>query len=654
MRSGARLASISVLSATLLTLAVLGAGGGMAAGRAAPHVVLRGGLTQPVFSYKHAIRETVYVQSPVDGDRDGRKDLLATDIVRPRASDEGMRVPTIYEMSPYYQTLGRGNESETKQPEDGDWVPQFTPLFYDNYFVPRGYAFIAQDMPGTRNSEGCMVLGGRQELIAARATISWLRGGGAAYSYKGGFHRVYATWSAGRVGMIGKSYDGSIANGAASFGIPGLRTIVPIAGISRWYDYHLDNGVQYPNAYSTPELFVFLIDQQPADDEERGAEWVQATFGENGPCTQRALAISAKAGDPQANYTQFWKRRDYLKDVRKVHASVFVVHGLNDQNVMPNHFVQWWSALARRGVPRKIWLAQTGHVDPFDFRRPAWVPTLHRWFDRWLYGIRNGIMQQPRATIERSPQRWVDYSNWPSPRAKRVALALKPPGKRSPGRLGFRLAARTAKRSFSDDPNQTESDMASDPGSSKDHRLLFLTGKLLRKVRISGRMRVVLRASADRADTNLTALLVDYPPGKEQIRRVAYDNGSEGVTTLDKESCWGRSTAQDDGCYHKVAQVMRRVPFEVVTRGWLDARHHMTLRRNTPLVPGKTYSFHWRPMGDDYIFPRGHRIGLVIAASDASFTIPDQNGATITVTMRGSRLVLPVVGGRAALRLSSR
>ena len=37
------------------------------------------------------------------------------------------------------------------------------PLFYDNYFVPRGYAVILKDMIGTNNSTGCPAAHGVSE-----------------------------------------------------------------------------------------------------------------------------------------------------------------------------------------------------------------------------------------------------------------------------------------------------------------------------------------------------------------------------------------------------------------------------------------------------------------------------------------------------------
>lgn len=606
-------------------------------------IVVRNGVTQPVFSYADAVRETVYVQSSIDGDGDQQLDLLATDIIRPAATDGGdLQVPVIYEQSPYYQSNGRGNEAEIKAEEDGDWIPTVFPLYYDNYFVPRGYAVVLQDMPGTRNSEGCMVLGGEAEELAAKATIDWLNGRGKAFTATG--EEVTADWTTGRVGMIGKSYDASVANGAATTGVEGLETIVPIGGIDRWYDYHLNNGVQYVNAYTTPGLFSFVIDQPPGDDEERGKDWVENTFTENSTCTARGGEIVGKAADPQGDYNEFWDERDYLKDVDKVKASVFVVHGMNDWNVKPNNYVQWWQGLQRHDVPRKIWLAQTGHVDPFDFRRGEWVRTLHRWYDYWLHGIDNGIMDEPIADVEVAPNRWKKFTSWPDRRARKVKLFLAPAKKKRPGTFSLRRPKR-AVMVFQDDPEQSEDDMVASPAEAGANRLIFLTKKLRRSARVSGTVKVDIRAMVDQVDTNLTALLVDY--GK--TKRVS--SSSDGVTTLDKESCHGQSTEADDSCYFLVERIIDQDAVEIVSRGWLDARHRDSLRQGEPMVPGELYRFRWEIFGDDYTFKKGHRLAIVIAGSDPDYTIPDQTQANVNVRIRRSKVVIPVVGGKRRLRL---
>ncbi|MGH8823503.1 MAG: Xaa-Pro dipeptidyl-peptidase, partial [Jiangellaceae bacterium] len=104
----------------------------------APTILVEDAVTQPVFGYTDAIRERVWVDTDVDSDRDGITDVVRVDLIRPAATQQGLDVPVIIDDSPYYTTLGRGNESELKADVDGDGLLDRWPLLYDNYFVPRG------------------------------------------------------------------------------------------------------------------------------------------------------------------------------------------------------------------------------------------------------------------------------------------------------------------------------------------------------------------------------------------------------------------------------------------------------------------------------------------------------------------------------------
>ena len=79
--------------------------------------------------------------------------------------------------SPYYSCCGRGNESQLKTYDANGNVVQM-PLFYDNYFVPRGYAFVGVDLAGTNRSDGCVDVGGRSDIQSAKAVVDWLNGRG--------------------------------------------------------------------------------------------------------------------------------------------------------------------------------------------------------------------------------------------------------------------------------------------------------------------------------------------------------------------------------------------------------------------------------------------------------------------------------------------
>ncbi|WP_405099639.1 Xaa-Pro dipeptidyl-peptidase [Oceanobacillus sp. FSL H7-0719] len=580
------------------------------------------GVTQPVYSYTDAIKETIYVESSLDSDRDGEDDMIAVDIMRPKETEEGLKVPAIMDASPYYESMGRGNESQIKDP-DGIGKNTMFPLYYDNYFVPRGYAVVLVDMGGTNNSNGCPTTGGYEETESVKVAIDWLNGKGKAYDQDG--NEITADWSTGKVGMIGKSYDGTLANAAAAQGIEGLETIVPIGGISSWYDYYRYGGIPFYN--NGPGGLAGRVTSS-----ERVAQ-----------CAPVREEMRIASDDTTGDYNEFWDERNYVKDADKVTASVFVIHGINDYNVKANHFSNWWEALAENDVPRKLWITQTGHVDPFDFRRAEWVDTLHRWFDYWLLDIDNGIMDEPMAEIERGVDDWDTEETWPAADAEQVDIKLAPAVEELPGTLTTAPVIEEHTQSFIDNPRQTEGEMVENEFTAKENRLMFLTPELTEDVRISGVPKMNLQAIVDKADTHLSVRIVDY--GTDE--RINHRSREEGIVTLhDQVTCWGESSAEDSACYKEAELVTHEAPYEVVTHGWLDGQNYESLDYSNPLDPGASYSFTWETLPEDYVFKEGHRIGVIVTGSDRNYIMTDSNQATIDVALGESYLELPVVGGK--------
>src|SRR5262245_42964597 len=99
---------------------------------AAPRSSVVDNETQPIYSYADAIRETVFVQSTMDSDNDGRRDRIAADVMRPKETDSGLKAPTVMEASPYY---GLSNLAAL---DVGFQVPKDFRRWYDEFFVPRG------------------------------------------------------------------------------------------------------------------------------------------------------------------------------------------------------------------------------------------------------------------------------------------------------------------------------------------------------------------------------------------------------------------------------------------------------------------------------------------------------------------------------------
>jgi X-Pro dipeptidyl-peptidase len=595
----------------------------------AAHATARGSgtvrqeLSQPDYSYADAIREAVWVDTGLDGDGDGRTDRVAVDIVRPsEPAEAGRRVPVIMDASPYYSCCGRGNESQTKTYDASGNILQ-APLFYDNYFVPRGYASVLVDLAGTDRSDGCVDVGGRSDIQSAKAVVDWLNGRAKGYRTRTGATAVKATWATGSVGMIGKSYDATIANGVAATGVKGLKTIVPIGGISSWYDYYFSQGAA-------------LYDSGP--------DWLSG-YVESAGARTRCAAVQQKIvdGAPRSGaWTSFWSERDYVKDAGKVRASVFAVHGMQDLNVRTKHFGQWWDALARNGVERKVWLSQTGHVDPFDYRRTQWVDTLHRWFDHYLLGVPNGIDHEPAADIERSPDHWTTDRTWPPAGTADTTLSLSSGATPGVGTLGPAPATPGSTESFTDDPALWEEDWAAAADTSTPAKTAFSTGTLTKDLRLSGSSSVTLTASSSTTSAHVSAVLADLGP--QTIRN--YLGNEEGITTLTTRSCYGDSTAYDSACFLDTAADTENVDYQVVSRGWAD------LGQGKALTPGKAYRITFELAATDHVIQAGHRLALIVAGTDAGLIDPADTTPKVTIDLARSWARLPLsglAGGYAAV-----
>ncbi|MFF3749210.1 Xaa-Pro dipeptidyl-peptidase [Streptomyces sp. NPDC002018] len=581
--------------------------------------------SQPVYSYENAIRESVWVDTGIDGDEDGRTDRVAVDVIRPgEPARQGRKVPVIMDASPYYSCCGRGNESQRKT-YDADGRPVGFPLHYDNYFVPRGYAFVAVDLAGTNRSDGCVDVGGRSDIQSAKAVVDWLNGRARAYGSRTGTERVRADWTTGATGMIGKSYDGTIANGVAATGVEGLKTIVPISAISSWYDYYFQQGA--PLYDSGPE---WLSDYVESPEARARCQVVQ----------QRLIDEAPRTGD----LTGLWSERDYVRNADKVRASVFAVHGTQDLNVRGKHLGQWWDALADAGVERKIWLSQTGHVDPFDFRRATWVSTLHRWFDHYLLGYDNGIDREPMADIERAPDQWSTDRVWP-PRTTATTVLRPGAGQDAGvGTLGRTPARPGTTETFTDDPGRSETDWAAEIDRPTPDKSGFLTRPLSRDLRLSGSGEVTVTVTPSTSTAHLSAVLVDLGP--DTIRD--YSASGEGITTLTERTCWGPSTTADSSCYRETAARTADVDHTVFSRGWADLGTYASAGHGRPLTPGKPYTLTIDLAATDHVVPAGHRLALIVAGTDQGLIDPPSTTPTLTLDLSRTTAGLPLVGGAAA------
>lgn len=377
--------------------------------------------------------------------------------------------------------------------------------------------------------------------------------------------------------MTGASYNGTLPNAVATTEVEGLKTIIPIAAISSWYDYYRANGaVVAPGGYQ-------------GEDTDNMAEAVLTR--ENPEVCQKIIKELTDGQDRKTgDYNDFWDKRNYVKDAKNIKASVFVVHGLNDWNVKTKQFSQWWDALGENNIPRKMWLHQGGHGGTSSNN---WQQTQNKWFDYWLYGIENGIMDEPMVDVQRENKTWQKLKNWPDPAAapSKIRMLLSNKAVELPPRLGSLQQVST----LLDDAKIKSNQLIANPELASPNRLVYVMPKLEKEMRISGTPKISFKGSIDRPVSNLTALLVDYGGAKP----------------------------------------------EIVTRGWMDPQNLNGKEQSTPITPGKDYTFTWDMQPDDYVFQAGHQIGVVLIASDYDYTIRPNAGTKLTVKL--SEVTLPIV-----------
>ena len=576
--------------------------------------VFKDGEAQFVAAFKSDwVEHDLFVETEFDSDGDGKMDRVHVSVARPRATEtDGLKVPVIYQSSPYYAGMGSTSEDHMWSPrqnlnsdppkhETPPAIPQTAkrPRLSGEHlgeWVPRGFAVVHSSSPGTGLSQGCPTVGGVNESLAPKAVIDWLNGRARGFESVDGDERVEAMWTTGKVGMIGTSYNGTLCLAAATTGVEGLECIVPIAPNTSYYHYYRSNGlIRHPGGYMGEDIDVLYNFIHSGYEDKR----------DYCNCNVRDEGMLKGFDRTNGDYNDFWASRDYLNQLDRMRAPMLMAHGFNDWNVMPEHSYRIYKACKAKGLPCKIYYHQGGH---------GGQPPLHllnRWFSHYLYGVDNGVETEPRAWITREGKRASrpeTYEDYPNPGASEVTLAPMPGGRKL-GRLmplgtedstGDRIEEIIDNFSFSG-PQLLQAEWC-------NHRLLYATPTLKEPLHLSGVPRITVRLACDRPSACLSIWLVSLPW-----------TGSERIT--------------DD----------------VITRGWADPSNAESIHSETPLSPGEFRDVTFELQPDDQVIAAGEQIGLMIFSSDRDFTLWPEPGTRILVDLEGTQLMLPIVGGADAL-----
>jgi len=576
--------------------------------------VIVNGEAQKIPAFENAeewIKHDLWVETGFDTDGDGKNDRMHVDVARPRQTEtEGLRLPVIYESSPYFAGTGSTASQyfwNVKQELNADppvrnEMPPITrrgqrPVISNSQtraWIPYGFIVVHSSAPGTGMSQGCPTVGTRIEALAPKAVIDWLNGRAKGYSTPDGNEEVKAYWTTGKVGMIGTSYNGTIPFAAATTGVDGLEAIIPVSPNNSYYHYYRSNGlVRSPGGYLGEDVDVLydFIHSNPDN-----CDYCDSVYRDN----TMKKRIDRKTGD----YNDFWAERDLMNYMKDFRAATLMAHGFNDWNVMISHSARFINVLREKGVPLQVYFHQGGHggEPPFSM--------MNKWFTRYLFGAGNNVENDPKAWIVREKDdrlKPTPYADYPNPDASPVKFFLSP-GAPKAGSLVTEKPKGNSYETLVDNFSFSGSALAQ--AEWTEHRLLYVTAPLKEDVHISGTPSITIKASSNKPAVNLSVWLVALP--------------------------W--TTAPN-----------ARSTDNIITRGWADLQNSSSLSKSEPLAPGRFYEIRFDLEPDDQIIPAGKQIGLMIFSTDREYTLWPEPGTRLTIDLSGTSLTLPVVGGRVAV-----
>ncbi|SCK45356.1 CocE/NonD family hydrolase [Streptomyces sp. WMMB 322] len=531
-----------------------------------------------VSNLPHKTEEVEHLWIPVsDGTR------LAARIWRPATAEEDP-VPAVLEYIPY-------RKRDLTAVRDSMHHP---------YIAGHGYACVRVDVRGTGESEGVL----EDEYLELEQTdaedvLEWI---------------AAQPWCDGSTGMMGISWGAFSALQVAARRPPSLRALVIASFTDDRYadDMHYMGGcLLSDNLAEAGTMFAHATcPPDPALVGERWREMWRERLENTRPWALEWLRHQRR--------DDYWRHASVSENYEDVQCPVLASSGWADgySNAVTR-------LLGNLDVPRKGLIGPWSHKFPhLGEPGPAigYLQEVVRWWDHWLKGVDNGVMDgpmlrtwmqesvPPSTSYEERPGRWVGEPGWPSPEISPVVYPLRrhrvgEPGERvedeeltvrSPLSVG-QFAGKWA--SYNAPPDLPYDQREEDGGS-----LVFDTDALTERVEILGSPTVEIEFSVSEPVAMVAARISDVAP-EGPATRVTY-----GLLNLTRRGGEGEVVASEP----------------------------------EPLEPGRRYRAVIELNGVGAAFPPGHRIRLSLSTSYWPLAWPPPRPVTLSVYAGGSTLTLPV------------
>ena len=307
--------------------------------------------------------------------------LLDVDVIRAEGTPADERQPVILVVSPY--TL----------PENGKPSSRFDDFFADSEAINEGYTYVIATLRSFGQSQGCSDWGGPGEQMDTVAAVEWA---------------ASQPWSTGKVGLLGKSYDGWTGLMAIANRPKGLAAVLSMEPVYDGYRYLYDDGIRFVNSALTPTSF--MTDAQPLC----AAEYV------------------ASQQDDDGN-SAFWQQRELIKKSQGATTPLFLTQGFLEKNTKPDGAFKYWEAMAG---PKRAWFGQFDHVrgndrqgEGYAVGRETFIEEAMDFYDTFLKDdaeARARFDAAPQIEVQDSDGNYRAESSWPPADAVTRTTTLKP------------------------------------------------------------------------------------------------------------------------------------------------------------------------------------------------------------------------------------
>lgn len=419
-------------------------------------------------------------------------------------------------------------------------------------FARAGYAVVIQDIRGTGASEG-EFYPRIAEMNDGYDSVEWL---------------AAQPWCDGNVGMYGMSHLGFTQWAAAVTQPPHLKTICPMAtqAGARPYNYgalRLNHLMSWASIFPLSELARRKLPPEKARSLRDRFIYLKDNLEEHYwflPLKDVPFVkIAEEMGISPFFYSdylthhdneEFWRQSCSPAPLEQVVIPAFHICGWYDLlagDVLASYMgmkEHGGSELARNNQKVIIgpWIHSTelpGIAGEIDFGLAATgsvidVTGMHlRWFDYWLKGVRNGIMDEPRVRIfVMGKNVWRGENEWPLARTAYTKYYFHSGGRANSrngdGTLSTAPAGGEPVDSYLYDPRHPAPTKPGRTGSAiimgaydqqetekRDDILVYTSEALEADLEITGPIAVKLYAASSATDTDFTGKLVDvYPDGR--------------------------------------------------------------------------------------------------------------------------------------------